>query len=178
MSLSDLNLPTRLQIVMRWALYVLAAGALLALIASPHIALAQDGGAAGVVDTTSVIEYLLSILATVITAGLMWLIRQGASALGINKEAKIIQQLEPMVKQAVNYAERKGKSLASDSNLTQIDIENEKVATAVNHILSQAPKWLKQAGVTPAMVEGWVESLLDTPERDKANAKAKKVAAS
>jgi hypothetical protein len=134
---------------------------------------AQDGG--GVVDTTSLIEYLLSILATVITAGLMWLARKAAGAIGISNEAKIFNELRPMVKEAVSFGQRKAKSLANSSNLTKIDIENEAIATAVNHILSQAPKWLRQAGITPAMVEGWVESLMDTPERDKAKAGAKKV---
>lgn len=139
-------------------------------------AYAQDGGdASGVIDTTTFIEYLLSILATVITAGLMWLVRQGAGMLGINKEAKIVEELRPLIKDAVSYGQRKARALAGDSNLTKIDVENEAIATAVNHILSQAPKWLKQAGITPAMVEGWVESLMDTPERDKARAAVKKV---
>jgi hypothetical protein len=148
--------------------------AVVAIAVSTPSAWAQDAGG-GVIDTTSLIEYLLSILATVLTAGLMWLVRQGASALGINKEAKIVNELRPLIKDAVTYGQRKAKALANDSNLTKIDVENEAIATAANHVLSQAPKWLQQAGITPAMVEGWVESLMDTPERDKAKAGAKKV---
>lgn len=158
--------------------FILSMCIVIALIAAMiPAAYAQDGGTAagGVIDTTSLIEYLLSILATVLTAGLMWLVRQGASALGISKEAKIMQELQPMVKQAVAYGERKAKALAADSNFTQIEVENEAIGTAVNHIVTQAPKWMRQAGITPAMVEGWVESLMDTPERDKAKAGAKKV---
>lgn len=176
MSLFDLQHETTpMQRILRILLYAAGIAFLVTMVMSPHYALAQDGGT---IETTAFIEYLLSILGTVLTAGLMWLIRQGASALGISKEAKIVQELQPMVKEAVAYGQRKAKSLANESSLTKIDVENEAVATAVNHILSQAPSWLKKAGITPAMVEGWVESLLDTPERDKAAAlKAKADAA-
>jgi hypothetical protein len=175
MSLHDLHFPTtRLHRFVRLILWALAAAALVALVLSPHIALAQDGGAdpGGIVFDT-IIEYVIGLVAAALSALLGWLLTTGARALGLGDQAKIVRELQPFIDKAVSYAERRAKTLATE-NIPAIDIENDKLETAVNQIAGTAPDWLKKAGYDRAKIRALMRSLLDMPETDKTEAKAKR----
>jgi hypothetical protein len=57
--------------------------------------------------------------------------------------------------------------VAQDS-VGQFEIENQKIADAVNYVMAQTPEWRKKLGITNGQVEQWVRALLDLPEHDKA----------
>lgn len=173
MSLSDLYSPTtRLHRSVRYIFWALAAVVLAALILSPHVALAQDAAAdpGGIVFDT-VIEYVIGLVAAALSALLGWLLTNGARALGLGDQAKIVRELQPFIDKAVNYAERRATTLAQES-IPAIEIENDKLETAVNQITGTAPDWLKRAGYDRAKIRSLMRSLLDMPETDKAEGQA------
>lgn len=142
----------------------------LVLMLVPTLALAQETG--GTIDFGPLIsEVVIPILGALLTLVGSWAVTQLAGWLGMKKTGEVMQGLDGIVRQGVAMAERKAKNYAQESSLTKVDIENRKVAEAANHVMMQAPGWLKKAGVTPAQVEEWVRSLIDTPELDKAEAK-------
>jgi hypothetical protein len=112
-------------------------------------------------------EYLIPIIASVLSIVVGWAIKQGADLIGINKSSQLMQSLQGIVQQGVDYAEKRAKGLVAESGAAQIEVENKKVADASNYVLTQAPKWLRQAGVTDDQVRQWVRTLIDTPAMDK-----------
>jgi hypothetical protein len=131
----------------------------------PAPALAQDGSAIDFVPLVT--EYLIPLVATVLSIVVGWAIKQGADLIGINKSSQLMQSLQGIVQQGVDYAEKRAKGLVAESGAAQIEVENKKVADASNYVLTQAPKWLRQAGVTDDQVRQWVRTLIDTPAMDK-----------
>jgi hypothetical protein len=175
MSFSDFSFQTlRTHPYVRYIFWALAALVLVALILSPHIALAQEGGSdpGGIVFDT-IIEYVIGLVAAALSALLGWLLTTGARAIGLGDQSKIVQQLQPFIDKAVNYAERRAKTLAKEQ-VPAIDIENDKLETAVNQITGTAPDWLKRAGYDRAKIRSLMRSLLDMPETDKVEAQAKR----
>jgi hypothetical protein len=175
MSFSDFSFQTlRTHPYVRYIFWALAALVLVALILSPHIALAQEGGTepGGIVFDT-LIEYVIGLIGAALSALLGWLLTNGARALGLGDQAKIVRELQPFIDKAVNYAEKRAKTLATE-NVPAIDIENDKLETAVNQITGTAPDWLKKAGYDRAKIRALMRSLLDMPETDKTEAKAKR----
>jgi hypothetical protein len=148
----------------------LAAAALALVVIAPMPALAQGDP---VIDLTPILQPVLGIVGALLGLVAMWAIRQGADMLGVKAESEIMHGLQDIVGQGVAYAERRAKNAISGTGVAAIDVENQKVADAANYVLTQAPKWLKKVGVTEAQVQQWVESMLDTPERDKARGGAK-----
>jgi hypothetical protein len=132
----------------------------------PTPALAQDGGATIQLGPL-VTEYVIPLVATVLSIVVGWAIKQGADLIGINKSSQLMQSLQGIVQQGVDYAEKRAKGLVAESGAAQIEVENKKVADASNYVLTQAPKWLRQAGVTDDQVRQWVRTLIDTPAMDK-----------
>lgn len=175
MSLNDLYHPTtRLQRFVRAALWALAAIVLATLVASPHVAFAQDVSAdpGGIVFTT-VIDYIIGLIAAALSTLLGWLLTNGARAIGLGDQAKIVRELQPFIDKAVGYAEKRAKTLAAE-NVPAIDIENDKLETAVNQITGTAPDWLKKAGYDRSKIRALMRSLLEMPETDKAEGQAKR----
>jgi len=131
----------------------------------PAPALAQDGAA---VDFGPLLtEYLIPLVATVLSIVVGWAIKQGADLIGINKSSQLVANLQGIVQQGVDYAEKRAKGLVAESDAAQLEVENKKVADASNYVLTQAPKWLRQAGVSEDQVRQWVRTLIDTPEMDR-----------
>ena len=162
------------QIFLAFGLLMLAA---MSLMAMPDVAFAQTGGAAdagGIVFDT-VIEYVIGLVAAALSALLGWLLTTGARAIGLGDQSKIVQQLQPFVDRAVSYAEKRAKTLASEQ-IPAIDVENDKLETAINQLTNEAPDWLKKAGYDRAKIRAMMRSLLDMPENDKADANAKRAA--
>ncbi|MDZ7711719.1 MAG: hypothetical protein U5L06_00700 [Rhodovibrio sp.] len=139
-----------------------------AVTAMPPAALAQDGGEISFGPLLA--EYLVPIVATVLSVVVGWAIKQGADLIGINKSSQLVANLQGIVQQGVDYAEKRAKGIATNSSIAAIEIENKKVADATNYVVSQAPKWLRQAGVTEDQVRQWVRTLVDTPETDRQTA--------
>mgnify|MGYP006279170147 CR=1 FL=1 len=133
--------------------------------AVPAPALAQEGGAIEFGPLLS--EYLIPLVATVLSIVVGWAIKQGADLIGINKSSQLVANLQGIVQQGVDYAEKRAKGLVAESDAAQLEVENKKVADASNYVLTQAPKWLRQAGVSEDQVRQWVRTLIDTPEMDR-----------
>jgi hypothetical protein len=112
-------------------------------------------------------EYLIPIVASVLSILVGWAIKQGADLIGINKSSQLVANLHDVVRQGVDYAEKRAQGLVAESDAAQIEVENKKVRDASNYVLTQAPKWLRQAGVTDDQVRQWVRTLIDTPAMDR-----------
>jgi hypothetical protein len=152
--------------------FLLALCASVALIAVfAPVALAQDTDGPAAIVLQPIIEYAIAAVGAVLSALLAWGLKEAAGLLGIKKNAQVLKDLEPLINNAVSYAERKALNWSEQQRgLSRIEIENEKIAAATNQVIQQAPKYLKKAGITPAMLQSMIEGLMDTPERDREQA--------
>lgn len=136
--------------------------ATLVLVCAPTLALAQGGVESGgpTINFTENVNNLLGLVFSALGAVLIWAAKKGLDALGIKNSASIMEQIRPILDDGLELAEKRAERLVSQNKIGEIQIENQKVADAVNHVLAQTPKWRKQAGLTEAQVEMMVRARL------------------
>lgn len=101
-------------------------------------------------------EMLMNYVVEMVMLGLVTLLLVlGKQYLGIQADGKIAE----LIKQAVSYGEDAAKDKLGDF-IDDVDFQNEVVEQAVNFIASNAPKYLKMAGITKEFLKNLVEAEL------------------
>lgn len=138
--------------------FVAALAMALALIV-PSIALAADGGS----GTEVSIGGALAGLATLIISAAVPLAKRAigelGSLVGLKRGGEAMGQLKEYVDRGMQVAERQAAQHLRDSGLT-VDVHSKMAAQASGYVMSQAPKLLKDAGVTEEQLQTWVGEMV------------------
>ena len=109
------------------------------------------------ISLTPLLNPVIEVLAVVLLGAGTWAVSMLAQRIGLERDGGLASFVDEAIEEGVALAKRRARAAAEDAD---VEIDNEYLAEAVEHVIESAPKAVRKLGLGTHQIERRIEARL------------------